>query len=824
MLDEAEDSGRSIGIETRGEGGYALLPGSRHPNGKTYTAISGDFAAIPVIPMDRVQLLLAAARNLCEAPQTRQQMEKAAKAKVKVRKAGKSGPGVIQQWNEKVPIREMLVRAGYIPFGDRFTRPGPGAMPGGVVVFDESGRSFHHSSNDQLHDGHAHDSFSVFCETQHGGDAKAAVKAAAAELGLNDQGSGGGGGSENGIVAEDDDEDRPKKSQATAMVKMVVGNPEIELFHTPGGHDAEGYATIPAGSHRETWAINSKPFKRWLSKQFFQLAGKAPGSQALSDACNVIAGYALYEGPEHEVHVRLAEVGSSIWLDLADIEWRAIEITSLGWRVVSGDKVPVKFIRKRGMLSLPEPVRGGSINELRELVNLPQDDQWILCASWLLAALRPNRPTPILNVNGEQGSAKSTLSRMLRGLIDPNKAPLRSPPKDERDLVIAASNSLVVAFDNLSGLPPALSDALCRLSTGGGFGARELYSDDAEKLFDSLRPVLINGIDDVATRPDALDRCLNVSLTAIGEDQRRDEDELWAEYNRRRPRILGALLDAVSTALRHIATTRLARKPRMADFALWVVAAETSLPWAAGRFMDVYVGNRDEAHTLAIEASAVGFPILAMVKKKRRWAGAAGELLLELNNGDWADETTRRRVDWPKGRKAMANDLRRIAPNLRARGVAVTLPSKGVGHDKKRIFVLEQVGGSRSASSAQPATPTDDPGNAGDTNGGADHAQEDADHAPNGRSADVQAQSPPGDSETPPANHADRAGHRFPTRSENGQTSRSLADGPCFTCKRRDWWRLPDKPDGWTCGGCHPPVAGLEVVWAQNSDELEIPL
>lgn len=197
--DETQDSGRRVAIETRGEGGYALVPRSLHPNGRYYEAIIGDFANIPTLPMDRVRLLLAAARQLCEAPLSQQELERAQKAPVKQHRAG-GGGGVIQEWNRRVPIREMLQRAGYRPWRDRFTRPGEDASPGSVVVFDDTGRSYHHSTNDPLHDGrHSHDSFGVYCAVEHGGDVKAAVKAAAAELGISSSApfvrSGGSGGS-----------------------------------------------------------------------------------------------------------------------------------------------------------------------------------------------------------------------------------------------------------------------------------------------------------------------------------------------------------------------------------------------------------------------------------------------------------------------------------------------------------------------------------------------------------------------------------------------------------------------------------------------------
>ena len=181
----------------------------------------------------------------------------------------------------------------------------------------------------------------------------------------------------------------------------------------------------------------------------------------------------------------------------------------------------------------------------------------MLVVAWALACLRNRGPYPVIVLSGEQGSAKSTFSAILRALLDPNTAPLRALPREDRDLFIAASNGHVLAFDNVSGLPAWISDTLCRLATGGGFAVRQLYTDQDEVLFDATRPVILNGIEDIVTRPDLADRALFLTLEPIPEELRRPEQELWAAFETERPRILGALLDAVSKGLATLPQTKL---------------------------------------------------------------------------------------------------------------------------------------------------------------------------------------------------------------------------------------------------------------------------
>jgi hypothetical protein len=206
----------------------------------------------------------------------------------------------------------------------------------------------------------------------------------------------------------------------------------------------------------------------------------------------------------------------------------------------------LRFRRAAGMLPLPVPQRGGSIEELASFLNLPSRNEFVLVVAWLLATLRVAGPYPALAISGEQGSAKTVLSKLLKDLVDPNVAPVRALVREERDLVIAANNSHVLAFDNLSGLPYALSDAFCRLATGASFGLRQLYTDADEVLFQAARPILLNGIDDVIVRSDLADRALFLTLPPIADRRRRVERQLWHEFEVARPRILGSLLDAAA--------------------------------------------------------------------------------------------------------------------------------------------------------------------------------------------------------------------------------------------------------------------------------------
>jgi hypothetical protein len=285
------------------------------------------------------------------------------------------------------------------------------------------------------------------------------------------------------------------------------------------------------------------------------VTGKAAPSNAVRSAFGVLIARAKYNGPECFVHVRVATEAGRIFLDLADRERRVIEINAQGWSIVSD--TPVRFRRPGGMQGLPVPERGGSIEDLRPFLNLRDQNDFVLVIAYLIAALHPPGPYPVMAVSGVQGSAKSSFSRFVRAIIDPNISPLREIPQNKRDFFIMAKNSHVIAFDNLPRVPDWVSDVLCRLSTGGGLSTRRLRTDDDEMLFDATRPIILNGIEEVLGRPDLADRSICISLEPLANP--RPEEELRNEFHRAQPRILGALLDGLAQCLAklpHVCRTR----------------------------------------------------------------------------------------------------------------------------------------------------------------------------------------------------------------------------------------------------------------------------
>jgi hypothetical protein len=332
------------------------------------------------------------------------------------------------------------------------------------------------------------------------------------------------------------------------------------------------------------------------------------------------------------------------------------------------------------MRPLPAPLReGADARQLRKLLNLSDENTFRLLLTYLSFAIVPDKPYPILAVSGPAGAAKSSFAEFVRTAIDPNGVPLVGMPRRE-DLPALAKNNPVLCFDNLSTISAYLADDLCRLATGGGLGGRKFYTNDGEATFNARRPVLLTGINDVATRGDLADRTIVVRLEKIPETGRRTDADVRETFEDAHPAILAALLDMVATGLRRSEDVRQERRrlPRMADFALWGFAVAPALGWSAEDFDRAYRANRNDAFEAAIEDDPIAPHILSLLegRPEKSWQGTTEQLWTKIKTiaGEAAQA-----INFPRSSVALGRALRRIEPALAARGVTMERGRVAVG-------------------------------------------------------------------------------------------------------------------------------------------------
>ncbi len=399
-----------------------------------------------------------------------------------------------------------------------------------------------------------------------------------------------------------------------------------------------------------------------LKLEFWRRRGRVIPVNAITAALSTVDALAASGAPT-DLAMRVAAHAGSLYVDLGDLTGRAIRVRAGGWTLV--DRPPVLFRRTALTAALPEPVPGGSLDELWDYVNVRADDRPLVLA-WLVAALLPRIPHPIAALTGEQGTGKSTASRCLVSIIDPATAAVRRAPDKEETWSTAVAGSWVVALDNLSTLPPWLSDALCRAVTGDADVRRRLYSNSDLEVVHYRRVLIMNGIGWGNIPADLEERTIVFELAVIPPDQRREEADFWAAWARAHPRILGALLDLTAGVLAQRDQVRLARLPRMADFGRVVATVDHILGTdGLGHYWQ-------QAERMSVE-SVAGDPFIdallaTLVAAGGDWAGTATELRTAMLT-TLGDPPPR----WMPGKgKSMSTRVAREAKRLRDIGWTVT--------------------------------------------------------------------------------------------------------------------------------------------------------
>jgi hypothetical protein len=486
----------------------------------------------------------------------------------------------------------------------------------------------------------------------------------------------------------------PKEEQPTQKEILIEIAKSCELFH----HDMIPYTRITRDGHKEVWPVVSRTFRLYLEQQYHQITGGSPSSNARTEAISTIEALARFGNEEHPVFRRVARVGTNIVIDIGDPAWSVIEVSDTGWQILSDS--PVRFHRGKDAQSLPIPEKGGALDDLWHFINIKPDDRLPFLA-WLVFSLMPDGPFVILVLRAFHGSGKSTTSRYTIALIDPRKGGLRSFPRDERDLAIASTNGWLMAFDNLSHIPHFISDALCRLTHGAGFATRTLYENTEETIIDAKRPVLMNSIGDIIDRPDLADRVLLLELPPL-DGPRRTEAQIEADFQKKGPKIMGAILDLMVQVLRELPDVGYDGLPRMADFARVGIAVERVLQYPAGSFLAAYMRHRED-----LAANVLDHPVVAALFKiledssPSGWTGTFKELKVDLEK--IASDADKYSPNWPKTAKKLGNDLRSMTPTLKTQGLSISFD----GHSEKGSKVtLQKVGKEQSGRSDSQPTST----------------------------------------------------------------------------------------------------------------------
>ena len=472
--------------------------------------------------------------------------------------------------------------------------------------------------------------------------------------------------------AEGDGAERTKGkvTQSTQLVSIVH-----DTYRLARDENGEPFAEPHKGPRVVRGLRGADSLRAEMSSEYAHRHGKAPSQSALADALVQLEGDAR-RLPLEPLGLRLVADGDHTILDLGRDDGQAVILSPGAWTV---EPLPLPFRRTKLTSELPMPVRGGDLEELRRLLNI-SPDSWFVLVGWLVAVLFPEMPQPILALQGEQGTGKSTAAKMIIETVDPSRAALRMSPRDPEQWGVTANGSLVIGLDNVSHIDLWLSDALCRAVTGESLVRRSLYTNNDLTVIAMRRCIVLTSIDPGALRGDLADRLLLVELERIDPTNRRTDRELGARFKAALPAILGGLLDLTVQVMAALPLVDEKKLPRMADFGLVLAALDRVTGWYS---LDIYRAMSDTVAATVVDGDPVASALVALAQEKREWSGTATELLKAIA----PDGDKKLPRGWPVTPRAMSGALRRLAPALRSVGIGVeTGIREGRGRD--RIIVL----------------------------------------------------------------------------------------------------------------------------------------
>lgn len=422
---------------------------------------------------------------------------------------------------------------------------------------------------------------------------------------------------------------RSTHTPKTSSIAPLISIAQRGLPFTAADGQAFVRLTAAASGGFYILPIRSSAYRDWFFRQFFAEYDTIPTPNAFHAILHHLEAQAT-TNERVAVFRRVGSRGPSlsphqILLDLANPECQFVEISSTGWRTTAGANALLET--SRSTVSLPAPLTfptdapAAPLEILRSCLNVSTRAGWLRCLAWLMAALRPYGPFPVLILNGPPGSGKTFAARVLRSLIDPSTAPLAPIPSSVRELLSLARHNWILAFDHISVLSPKLTDALCRLASGLGAAVRETGTSTGEPLMQYYkRPALLTATHTFICPADLAERALTVTFAPLSPDRRRTEANLLTVFDDAWPGILAALCSAVSTALNRLPLVL--ASGRCADTLAWAMAASPALGCTETEMLQAF--NSAPPHPI-VEA------VHTFLEQRRHWTGSATQLLKLLH-------------------------------------------------------------------------------------------------------------------------------------------------------------------------------------------------
>jgi hypothetical protein len=503
-----------------------------------------------------------------------------------------------------------------------------------------------------------------------------------------------------------DNDDNNEKPDSASILLAELKQKGDDLFQLFVDKQGVAFCASEIDDHRETLAIKSSRFRRWICKKYFESNSKPIKGETLKQITDLLEAQALFSKNVKDLRLRTSSSDDEIisinsdgtktkviHYDLTNPLWQAVRITPTGWGVEESYDVPVIFRRHSNQVAQVIPSREypkDIFDQFMDLINVKDDDNKLLLKCYIIALFIPDIPKAVLMLHGEQGSAKSTLQELIKRLVDPSSIISLTFPRDINELVQQLSHNYVAYYDNVSFIRDWISDQICRAVTGSGFSKRELYSDDDDIIYNFKRCIGINGINLAASKADLLDRSIIIVLERIAKENRRKIQEILLELESIKPMLLGYIFDVISKVLKVVTSggIDLDSKSRMADFEEYCEIISRCMGYEDFAFIEAYRENQKLQTDAVIEGSPVALAVVRLMEQNNYddWAGTATDLSRDLESVADGISINTSNKGFPKSPSALIRRLNEVRTSLRETGILIEYTKSS---DLKRSRIIK---------------------------------------------------------------------------------------------------------------------------------------
>ncbi len=456
------------------------------------------------------------------------------------------------------------------------------------------------------------------------------------------------------------------QTKTSKLLKTILDSGDITLFKDQNNTP---YANISVGPKRINLPIVSTDFTSHLRHRLYTQNGEIVSDSNLKEIAGTLATKAQYGDVQYDLYHRVAQQGGNIYYNLQNSIGEVVEVTKDGWSIISGNKVPFLFKEGCGKPQVA-PEKGGNLKDLLKISNIKNPDEQMLFLSTLAPRMIQDIDQAIVYIHGPAGSAKTTLLRMVKDLLDPSAGGVSLPIRKVDSLLTLLNQTWVFANDNISKIDNDLSDVLCMVATGGEDARRTLYTDTGLTVLKIKNPAYITGVNVEASKSDLMSRIMLFKTEAVPRDEVRSGAEINKEFEAMKPRLLGALFDLLVQAMNIKETLNHRSSFRMNDFALWSAACSEALGYGAKPFeIALEKASKNRAYD-AIYTTSAGRALLNYLEEHGDFEGTITDLLRGLK-----DSRTDSDTEWHEtvatNPSALSKRLRELENSLNAVGVHV---------------------------------------------------------------------------------------------------------------------------------------------------------